>query len=150
MNSQSNVQPPVRRRLYENVEGEQCVEEIPFVPDEIPVGSPPALFRSANDENAFYTPVSYEEDELMVSEQEPFPVVSVPRVVRNEQGHVQIPRTITGMGPTRVVYDVENQIQENNEITNYQNRTHDDAPVNTITYYDCAGVSFTVNNPNPI
>ena len=97
MNSQSNVQPPVRRRLYENVEGEQCVEEIPFVPDEIPVGSPPALFRSANDENAFYTPVSYEEDELVVSTQETYPVVSVPRVVRDEQGHVQIPRTITGM-----------------------------------------------------
>ena len=148
MNIQNNAQPPVRRRLYE-FEGEQFVEEIPFVPDEVPVGSPPALMRSANDENVFYTPISYEEDELVASEQEPYPVVSTPRVVRNEQGHVQIPRTITGMGPTRVVYDVENQIQENNEITNYNNRTHD-APVNTITYYDCTGVSFTVNNPNPI
>lgn len=145
MNIQNNVQPPVRRRLFE---GEQFVEEIPFVPDEVPIGSPPTLMRSVNDENAFYTPISYEEDELVASEQEPYPVVSAPRVVRNERGHVQIPRTITGMGPTRLVYDVENQIQENNETVNNDNNNcaHDNTPVNTITYYDCTGVSITVNH----
>lgn len=150
MNSQTNVQPPARRRLFE---GEQHVEEIRFGPDEVSIGSPPKLMRSTNEENAFHTPIPYEEDDIVASVQEPYPIVAVSSGARNEIGFVQIPRTITGSGPTRVVYEYENQVQENNEAVNYNNCTQHEGqhtPVNTITYYDCTGASFTVNENNPI
>lgn len=156
MNPQNNEQPPVQRRLFE-IDGEQFVEEngiegfetIPQNEDNDSIGSPPELVRSANTEITFHTPIPYEEHEIVISEEEPYPIVS--RLVGNDMIQVQIPRTITGMGPTRVIYDeIQNHIPDNNETIHSRNQAYDEEenhPVHTITYYDCTGGSFTVNNP---